>query len=368
MIVVYVVIPACQPSAELPDLVADVLDADCLALVLVVDDGSGAAYDDTFDRSARAGATVLRLPENQGKGAALKAAFRHLVEAGAEGVVVTADADGQHAVDDIVRVAATVDTATDAPLHLVLGERGLDTDVPLRSRLGNAATRGLFRLATGKRLHDTQTGLRAFPTSLLPWLLTQAGDRYDYELVQLLNATRDGIDLRSVPVRTIYQDDNAGSHFRPVVDSLRIYAPLLLFLASSFSAFLIDAGMLFALMAVTGNLLLSVVGARLVSASVNFVVNRHAVFRGADRWTTAARRYVALAVTLVAANYLVLDSLVTIGVPLLAAKLATEVLLVAVSYAVQATYVYGRRTATALAPPDQPAHSVLTHPRQTLES
>jgi putative flippase GtrA len=197
-------------------------------------------------------------------------------------------------------------------------------------------------VATGHRLRDTQTGLRAFPAAMLPWLIRQAGDRYDYELVQLMHATRDGVELRSVQIETIYEDDNASSHFRPVIDSARIYAPLLLFLTSSFSAFLIDALMLVALVGLTGNLLLSVVGARLLSASVNFAINRRVIFRGSDRWQRAARRYVALVLALLSTNYLVLDSLMTIGTPLVVAKVIAETLLVAASYAVQATYVYGR--------------------------
>ena len=339
-----VVIPAFRPGQDLLRLVNDLSSASANVHVLVVDDGSGHDYKGVFEESQRAGATVLHLPTNLGKGAALKTAFRHLEACGAKGAVVTADADGQHAVADIVRVAAQVDPDRAAPPHLVLGERTFDTAIPFRSQIGNVATRTLFRVATGRRLRDTQTGLRAFPCSLLPWLLTLAGDRYDYELVQLLEATRAGVELRSVPIRTIYSDGNSGSHFRPVVDSLRIYAPLLMFLASSFSAFLIDSLLLLGLAAVTGNLLVAVLGARLVSAGVNFVVNRRVIFRGSDRWTRAARRYIALAIALVCANYLILHSLVTIGMPLLLAKVVTETLLVAASYAVQASFVYGRTT------------------------
>ena len=65
--------------------------------VVVVDDGS---TDDTAARAETAGATVLRQVPNAGKGAALRAGFRHALEAGVA-AVVTLDADGQHDPDEI---------------------------------------------------------------------------------------------------------------------------------------------------------------------------------------------------------------------------------------------------------------------------
>ena len=110
----------------------------------------------------------------------------------------------------------------------------------------------------------------------------------------LLRAGRAGIALDTVPIATIYLDDNSSSHFRPVADSVRIYLPLLAFLASSLAAFAIDFAVLLGLQALTGDLLLSVVGARLTSAGVNFAVNRRLVFdarhsRGAGGPLRAAR-------------------------------------------------------------------------------
>ncbi|WP_181410869.1 GtrA family protein [Nocardioides humi] len=337
-------IPAYQPSAELIGVVTGLLRARPAVEVLVVDDGSGPSYAPVFSAARTAGAHVLHLDANHGKGFALRAGIRHLDDVRAAGPVVTADADGQHAVADILRVLDAVDTRVDAPPHLVLGVRALDEGVPLRSRIGNTATRLLFRAASGRRLHDTQTGLRAFPATLLPWLLTLRGDRYEYELVMLLHAARHGVVLRTVPIATIYLDGNESSHFRPVADSVRIYAPLLLFVASSLSAFAIDTVALLVLHSLLGSLLVAVVGARLLSASVNFAVNRRLVFGGAATpWHRAARRYAALAVLLLAANYLVLAGLYGLGLPLLAAKLVTEVLLVATSYVVQARFVFARR-------------------------
>ncbi|WP_181955707.1 GtrA family protein, partial [Raoultella terrigena] len=93
-----------------------------------------------------------------------------------------------------------------------------------------------------------------------------------------------------------------------------------------------------------GSLFLAVVGARVVSATANFLVNRHLVFR---RGSTApppleARRYVVLASTLLVTDYLMLRGLSAMGLPLLPAKIAAELLLFAVSYTAQRRLVFRR--------------------------
>ena len=119
---------------------------------------------------------------------------------------------------------------------------------------------------------------------MLPWLVGVPGERYEYELNLLLEATQAGCLIRTVEIATIYLDDNASSHFRPLADSVRIYAPLLKFLASSLAAFVIDTVALLVLLAATGSLLVAVVAARGLSSAVNFAVNRRVVFRhGRDR-------------------------------------------------------------------------------------
>ncbi|MDO9457847.1 glycosyltransferase [Nocardioides sp.] len=353
----YVVIPAYQPTPLLPELVTSLVEARPAIEVLVVDDGSDTACAPVFAACEAAGARVLRLSVNRGKGAALRAAFTHLRDVRASGPVVTADADGQHAVADVLAVADAVDETPGAARHLVLGQRDLEGDVPLRSRFGNGVTRMMFRAATGRRLLDTQTGLRGVPSSLLPWLTTLRGDRYEYELVMLLQAARHRIDLRSVPIRTIYLDDNASSHFRPVADSVRIYAPLLTFVGTSLAGFVVDTVLLMGLHALLGVLLPAVVLARVASASLNFTLNRRLVFpdgdgtdgtdgtggTGGERRWSAAGRYAGLAAGLLAANYLLLATLYAAGMPLLAAKLVTELVLVTTSYVVQARFVFAHR-------------------------
>ena len=116
---------------------------------------------------------------------------------------------------------------------MVLGSRKFTGQVPLRSRFGNSVTRGVFAITTGSKVYDTQTGLRGFPHHMLDWLCEIPGDRFEYEMNMLLAARREGYAIREVFIETVYLEENKSSHFRPLVDSMRIYLPILAFSASS---------------------------------------------------------------------------------------------------------------------------------------
>ncbi len=187
--------------------------------LVIVDDGGGEAYTGIFRRVSAYG-TVLRKKVNHGKGAALKSGFHYIQNKRPDcRFVITADADGQHKPDDIARV--------DAFLHefggFVIGSRKFEGDVPARSMFGNTITRGVFSAVSGVRVNDTQTGLRGFETTLIPWLLSIPGDRYEYEMNMLLDAAKHGIPIGEIDIRTVYEEGNPSSHFNPIKDSAKIY-------------------------------------------------------------------------------------------------------------------------------------------------
>jgi putative flippase GtrA len=169
----------------------------------------------------------------------------------------------------------------------------------------------------------------------------------------LLQAAAEGRPIHEVPIETIYLEGNASSHFRPIVDSVRVYAPLVRFSLSSLTAFAVDFVAVLLLMSLTGHLALSVAAARLASATTNFVVNRGIVFDGgrSRRVRSAARRYVALAGVLLLGNYALLRVLHgPLHLPLVLAKLATEASLFALSYQLQRRIVFRPVAAPACAP------------------
>lgn len=334
----YVLIPAYQPDARLPRLILELHRADPSTKIVVVDDGSGQKFSDIFEASATAGAHVISYENNRGKGYALREGFTWIRDVAGDSpeCVVTADADGQHTLNDIFRVGRTcTDTGTS-----VLGVREFVGHVPARSRIGNTATSALFWLATGWKLKDTQTGLRAFPVALLPALLEVQGDRYEYELRVLLHLAKFRHPVTQIPIETIYEAGNPTSHFRPLQDSARIWAPLLKFAASSGVATVIDYVLVLVLNALTGALFFPVIAARLVSASVNFAMNRRVFEATGVSLRRSALRYAALAVAVVAGSYTMLAVLTGIGMPLWIAKIIADTTMYLVSYSAQSRYVF----------------------------
>lgn len=343
-----ILIPSYEPTGQLPALVEQLTQAfadrdDRTSRVLVVDDGSGKDYAPLFARCSRAGADVIAHPENRGKGAALKTGLRRILEMHSGQAVVSADGDGQHTVADIFTLANLV--AAERPERaetILLGCRDFTGEVPLRSRFGNIVSRGLFRLAAGWPLSDTQTGLRGFPPETLRWLLAVRGDRFEYEQRMLLELRGAGLRAEEAPIGTVYLDDNSSSHFRPVLDSIRVLAPVLAFMLSSFFSFLVDVAALFIFDALTGMLTLSIVLARLVSSSVNFWINRRVVFmhRGREGAAKQAVSYALLAGILLLSNVVWMSYLTEVGVPLLLARIVTELVLFITSYRVQRRGVF----------------------------
>ena len=351
----YVLIPAYQPDARLPRLILELHRADPSTKIVVVDDGSGQKFSDIFEASATAGAHVISYENNRGKGYALREGFTWIRDVAGDSpeCVVTADADGQHTLNDIFRVGRR---CTDTGKS-VLGVREFVGHVPARSRIGNTATSALFWLATGWKLKDTQTGLRAFPVALLPALLEVQGDRYEYELRVLLHLAKFRHPVTQIPIETIYEAGNPTSHFRPLQDSARIWAPLLKFAASSGVATIIDYVLVLVLNALTGALFFPVVAARMVSASVNFAMNRRVFEATGVPLRRSALRYAALAVAVIAGSYTILAVLTGIGMPLWIAKIIADTTMYLVSYSAQSRYVF--------APAQEQSAKVTSHESQT---
>ncbi|KZE39898.1 hypothetical protein AV656_01030 [Bhargavaea cecembensis] len=221
-----IIIPAYNPDQNLPDYIRQLKQHGDFGII-VVDDGSTLPSKPIFD-SIRGieGCTVLIHERNLGKGAALKTAFRHVLEdCKTVTHVVTADADGQHAVEDVIQVTRET---TRSARGLVFGVRDfVHPAIPGRSLFGNRLTSRLFHMLFGRRIQDTQTGLRGISRRELRWLMMIRGNRYDFEMNTLIHAVRENVEIREVGIRTIYLDHNSSSHYRPVLDSVRIFLKII---------------------------------------------------------------------------------------------------------------------------------------------
>lgn len=249
-----VIIPALNPDEGLREIVERNWELE--NQIILVDDGSDKKYERLFWELGEK-CIVLHHEENRGKGEAIKTALKYIKEELWEcRVVGIMDADGQHLPDDMEKLLMK---AAAEPIALIVGSRTIDRNVPWKSRMGNLITRRIFRMKTGVEVSDTQTGLRAFSTRLLDFMLDIEGERYEYEMNVLVTCAKANIPIIEVPIETIYHDKgNSCSHFRKVRDSVRIYRQLLKFSFVSFSSFLLDYVMLAGLILVLNNILLQI--------------------------------------------------------------------------------------------------------------
>ncbi len=347
-------IPAFEPETTLMINTLEELQSEGFHLV-IVDDGSGHGYEETFRKAAEFG-IVLTHENNRGKGAAIKTGLRYIKnQFQAPYTIATVDADGQHKAKDATLCCVC---AEDWPDTLILGSRQAEMDdvkVPLRSRFGNALTRLVFRLRAGVGIKDTQTGLRAFSHRFVSTLLQIPGDRYEYEMNMLLYFADEKISMIEVPISKVYINENDTSHFNPIKDSIRIYKcifkvpDIIKFGLSSFIGFLTDYSAYVLL--VMGAGLLSVptaaaitfsnIAARVLSASVNYTINRKYVFKSTENKAGSALKYALLACGILAGNTILLNYMVEgLWINRYIAKLVTEITFFTLSWFAQKWIIF----------------------------
>lgn len=343
---VVVVIPAYEPDGKLVEIVEQ-LKEQASYEVVVVDDGSGMGYSDIFKQVEKYG-KVISYAKNKGKGHALKVAFKWIKEEYGEMVsVVTADADGQHCLEDI---GAVISAAQIRPNALVLGSRAFNGKVPFRSLLGNKMTSLVFYLATGVKVRDTQTGLRAFDGRYLEKCINIPGERYEYEMNMLMDWAKKKQNIYEWMIATIYMNDNEGSHFHPLRDSFKIYKEIFKFSCSSFISFVADYILYVVLAIVTQGMSMQVglwvsnIGARLMSGMLNYELNRKFVFQSKENSIKTAGEYIILAVGILILNTVLLTFLVETMLPnKFIAKVVVECMLFIISLVVQKKIIFRKR-------------------------
>lgn len=210
------IIPHYRHTATLPAVVTALHDADLP--VLVVDDGSGEAYQPAL-RAIRH-AEILYLPENGGKGHAMKAGMR---QAAAQGYThaLQIDADGQHDSADIPRFLAA---SRAHPQALICGKPVYGDDAPKARLYGRKITDFWNAIHTGSRdIKDGMCGFRLYPLdSTLAVIDTETvGNRMDFDTEILIRLYWRGVKLIWLDTAVRYHAGGI-SHFRALADNLRI--------------------------------------------------------------------------------------------------------------------------------------------------
>lgn len=349
-----ILIPALNPDDTLHVYVKELIHAG-FSKIIVVDDGSDKRCKGIFETLQQyKEVTLLRHARNFGKGRALKTGFNYFLNEWEEDPevhgIITVDSDGQHLTKDVVKVSEALDV-TEYPA-LFLGTRNFDYDfVPFKSRFGNKTTSSVFAFLYGKRINDTQTGLRGISKELVCEYLTLAGERFEYEILMLMHATRKSHAIEEIPIETVYINNNSETHFRPFVDSWKIYKVMLggflKYIFSSLSSSLIDISafrlflFVFGGLAANAQIFIATALARIISSMYNFWVNKKMVFESKGNFRRQMIKYYLLCATqmLVSAEAVMLFHHM-IGWNAVVEKIIVDTVLFFVSYHIQKVLVF----------------------------
>lgn len=345
---VVVLIPSLNPDNKLITYVNE-LYKNGLKQIIIINDGSAKEYDKYYD-AIKDKCTLLKHNLNKGKGAALKTGFDYYLKNYKDAVgVITADSDGQHTVKDTISLAKTL---INNPHSFIIGTRNFNNpNVPSRSKFGNKITSVIFKLLYGKKITDTQTGLRAIPNAFIEKIICLSGNKFEYEINVLVEATKINIDIKEVTIETIYIEQNKSSHFNPIKDSFKIYKvmfmPFLKFLISGLLSALIDI-MLFTLFIyifkntvnIESYILLSTTCARIVSSLFNYLVNKNIVFNNNKSFITIIKYYLLVIIQMLTSALCVTILFKLTSMNETICKIIIDAILFFISYHIQRLIVF----------------------------
>lgn len=177
--------------------------ADCHAHgysnILIVDDGS---TDDTAGVAERVGATVISLPLNCGKSAAVSTGLQYLRGLAAPPhTLVLMDADGQHLAQEVGLLVAPI--CNSSRVDVVCGVRKLNQGAPLVNKVGRFVGDIATWLHTGRFFPDSQCGFRAIRLRSFDGFEDGSG-KYAIETQLLDFAVKNQLSVLPVPIRNVY--------------------------------------------------------------------------------------------------------------------------------------------------------------------
>ncbi|MDD3186925.1 MAG: bifunctional glycosyltransferase family 2/GtrA family protein [Bacilli bacterium] len=346
-----VLIPSLNPDEKLINYVQKLIETG-FEKIIIVNDGSNSDYDKIFNQLKEyPECIVLKHDINQGKGRALKTGFNYYLNTLTDYQgLVTADSDGQHSPEDTMKVAQNLLENNNC---LILGSRDFKgKDVPFKSRNGNKITTSVFKMLYGKYIGDTQTGLRGLTNNQVSFCTTINGERFEYETNMLIACVKNKVEIKEIPIDTIYLNNNETSHFNPIKDSIKIYKAMfsefLRFTFSGITSFIIDilifsilANIFFINIDAVSSIIMATIFARIISSLINFFLNKTVVFNSKQSKRKLIIKYYILCIIQMLSSALLVSILFTLT-PLskVVCKIIIDSILFLVSYRIQSHYIF----------------------------
>jgi putative flippase GtrA len=192
----------------------------------------------------------------------------------------------------------------------------------------------------GRKISDTQSGLRCIPMSMIPYLIGLEGEKYEYEMNMLISTKTIHTDILEEEITTVYLDNNRSSHFNPLIDSMKIYFLLLRFAFSSIFASTIDFLVFTSTYLLYKNILIGMVLARAVSGGLNFYMNKSLVFHSQQGTARPLLRYFMLFIVLAVLSYTSIRTMSNFGISVILAKVLAETVLFLASFTIQRDFIF----------------------------
>lgn len=345
---IVIVIPCLNPDEKFLGTLQE-LTTHGFQRIIVVNDGSSKEYDNIFCEAVeKYHVDLLKHCINLGQGRACKTAYNFYYENYRESSVgiVQCDADGQHHIEDIEECASLL---VKHPEKFILGTRDFNNPiVPFRSRFGNKCTSAVFRFLYGLKISDTQSGLKGIPNFMIPTLLETPGERFEYATSVLLEIQKEWGDIYQYDIKTIYIEGNRSSHFKPLVDSYRIYKTILKYSIASLLAVCMDFLVFSLAVAVLGDSLQKYIyyaslAAGMTAGLFNFLINKKIVFGVSGNVRIQMIKYFFVNITrAVTSAFLIKQLLLVMNLNVVLLKVIVDTALFFVVYYVLHMWVFKR--------------------------
>lgn len=335
------VIPVYNPDEKLLEVINEI-EAKSDNQIFIIDDGSRSETQYIFEEiKQNKNIIFLKQAVNLGKGAALKMVFNHILVnfPNIEGVV-TLDSDGQHSIQDCLRVLHALEDNDDA---FVLGYRTFSKDIPLKSYVGNNISKFIYKIILGRSFKDTQTGLRGLSKSFMKQCLTIKSNRFEFETEQLAISVNNNIETVEIPIETIYIENNKASSFRPLVDSFKIYFVLFRYGLSSIITAVVDFIIFMIALSFGANIFMANMLARTVSIGVQFTLLDKYVFYTKAKIMNFILFASYVYIMGIMSAWTQISAIENLNMPVIAAKIIVEGILFFVNFAFLRLYIFTKK-------------------------